>query len=126
MKPAPLVACAILALSPIAPRPAMASGTPFGGLVAVVPQKPAGALAFRLIAHQEAERAGLPYALVDAVMKIESGYRPERIGDVGEIGLMQVRPGTAAMLGFRGPPAGGATRSEVVVVPVSVWVTPKK
>ena len=38
------------------------------------------------------------------VMKIESDYRPDRIGDVGEIGLMQVRPATAAMLGFKGPP----------------------
>ncbi len=26
-------------------------------------------------------------------MKIESDYRPERVGDVGEIGLMQIRPG---------------------------------
>ena len=46
----------------------------------------------------------MPYDLVDAVMKIESDYGPDRIGDVGEIGLMQVRPTTAAMLGFRGLP----------------------
>ena len=53
---------------------------------------------------QEAAKAGLPYALVDAVMKIESGYDPSVVGGVGEIGLMQVRPATAAMLGFKGPP----------------------
>ena len=35
-------------------------------------------------------------------MHIESNYDPSTIGGVGEIGLMQVRPGTAAMLGFRG------------------------
>ena len=35
-------------------------------------------------------------------MKIESAYDPTRIGGVGEIGLMQVRPQTAAMLGFSG------------------------
>lgn len=77
---------------------------PFGRLVAATPRPAEGPLAFRLIAFQEAERAGLPFDLVDAVMKIESDYQSARIGDVGEIGLMQVRPGTAAMLGFRGTP----------------------
>ena len=62
-------------------------------------------LAFRLIAMEEAKKAGLPYAMVDAVMKIESGYHPQALGGVGEIGLMQVRPATAAMMGFRGTPA---------------------
>lgn len=57
------------------------------------------------MARAEAAKAGLPFDLVDAVMKIESDYSPARIGDVGEIGLMQVRPGTAAMLGFRGAPS---------------------
>ena len=66
---------------------------------------PADKLSFQAIARREAERAGLPYSLVDAVMKIESDYRPDRIGGVGEIGLMQVRPTTAAVLGFRGTPA---------------------
>lgn len=69
------------------------------------PAVPDGVLAklrFRLIARQEAENAGVPYDLVDAVMDVESGYDPRRRGDVGEIGLMQVRPATAAMLGFRG------------------------
>lgn len=54
---------------------------------------------------QEAEKAGLPAAIADAVMAVESSYDPSRIGSVGEIGLMQVRPATAAMLGFRGTPA---------------------
>lgn len=61
-----------------------------------------GKLAYQRIARREAAQAGLPYDLVDAVMKIESDYRPDRIGGVGEIGLMQVRPSTAAMMGFRG------------------------
>lgn len=59
-------------------------------------------LAFQLIAQREARLAGLPYSLVDTVMKIESDYRADRVGSVGEIGLMQVRPTTAAMMGFRG------------------------
>ena len=58
--------------------------------------------ALQIIAAREAKLAGLPFGLVDAVIKIESDYRPDRIGDVGEIGLMQVRPTTAAMMGFQG------------------------
>src|SRR6516165_1205514 len=51
---------------------------------------------------QEAERTGLDPALVDAVIKVESDYRPETIGAAGEIGLMQVLPSTARLLGFNG------------------------
>ena len=95
-----LTACASAAW----PEPATRSPPDFGKLVPVTPQPVTGIPAFRLLALQEALKAGLPFALVDAVIKIESDYRPERVGDVGEIGLMQVRPGTAAMLGFRGTP----------------------
>ena len=35
-------------------------------------------------------------------MWVESSYNPRARGDVGEIGLMQVRPATAALLGFTG------------------------
>jgi len=59
--------------------------------------------AIRAILEQEATRAGLPADIAEAVVRVESGYDPNAIGSVGEIGLMQVRPGTAAMLGFRGP-----------------------
>lgn len=84
-----------------------AAKAPFGTLPvnAAIARPAASPLAFRLIAKAEAEKAGLPYAMVDAVMKIESGYHPEALGGVGEIGLMQVRPATAAMMGFRGTPA---------------------
>src|SRR5215831_1015911 len=54
---------------------------------------------------QEAERTGLDPRLVDAVVKVESDYRQDAIGAAGEIGLMQVRPSTARLLGF-----GGADR----------------
>src|SRR5918993_3492330 len=55
---------------------------------------------------REAEMAGLPPDLADAVTRVESGYNPEAVGRVGELGLMQVRPETAAMLGYRGPLTG--------------------
>lgn len=57
---------------------------------------------YRALLKREAEKNGLPFDIADAVMAIESGYDPSVIGSVGEIGLMQVRPSTAAMLGFKG------------------------
>jgi Transglycosylase SLT domain len=54
---------------------------------------------------QEAAAQGVPPALVDAVVRVESRYDPAAVGSVGEIGLMQVRPKTAALLGFQGSPA---------------------
>lgn len=68
------------------------------------PDAPTDRARYRALARIEARRAGLPFDLVDAVMSIESGYRPGMIGGVGEIGLMQVRPATAAMMGFKGGP----------------------
>jgi hypothetical protein len=61
--------------------------------------------AYLSIIQREAASAGLPVEIADAVAQIESGYDPSVIGGVGEIGLMQVRPATAAMLGFKGSPA---------------------
>ena len=57
---------------------------------------------YRALIKGEAAKNGLPPDIADAVAAIESGYDPGAIGAVGEIGLMQVRPETAAMLGFRG------------------------
>jgi soluble lytic murein transglycosylase-like protein len=54
------------------------------------------------IVKREAISRGLPAAIADAVVWIESGYDPSAVGAVGEVGLMQVRPATAAMLGFLG------------------------
>ena len=49
----------------------------------------------------EAQAAGIPPALADAVATIETGYTENTMGSSGEIGLMQVMPATARMLGFR-------------------------
>jgi hypothetical protein len=57
---------------------------------------------FIALVRQEAEKAALPVDVADAVAYVESRYDPSVVGDVGEIGLMQVRPATAAMLGFDG------------------------
>jgi soluble lytic murein transglycosylase-like protein len=56
----------------------------------------------RALVEKETRNTGLPADVADAVVRVESDYNPYTIGTVGEIGLMQIRPETAAMLGFRG------------------------
>lgn len=58
--------------------------------------------AVRAMVEREVRTTGLPADIADAVVQVESNYDPSTIGGVGEIGLMQIRPETAAMLGFRG------------------------
>jgi soluble lytic murein transglycosylase-like protein len=57
---------------------------------------------FRALIEKEAKREGLAPEIAEAVMAVESGYNPAAIGGVGEIGLMQILPSTARMLGFSG------------------------
>lgn len=71
-----------------------------------------GRATYRALLEREAKLNGLPPDVADAVTAIESGYDPSAIGGVGEIGLMQVRPETAAMLGFKGGP-GELAKPEV-------------
>jgi Transglycosylase SLT domain len=58
---------------------------------------------YRRIAAAEAEKRGLPAAIADAVMRVESNYNPGARGRDGEYGIMQVMPPTARMLGLQGP-----------------------
>jgi len=48
----------------------------------------------------------LPPRIAEAVTAIESGFDAGAIGGVGEVGLMQIRPQTALMLGYKGPATG--------------------
>jgi soluble lytic murein transglycosylase-like protein len=57
---------------------------------------------YRELVKEAAARYGIPVEIVDAVIRTESGYNPNVTGAVGEIGLMQVLPSTARMLGFSG------------------------
>ncbi len=58
--------------------------------------------AIRAIIERETASTRLPPDIAEAVAFVESRYDSTVIGGVGEIGVMQVRPETAAMLGFRG------------------------
>jgi soluble lytic murein transglycosylase-like protein len=60
---------------------------------------------YRRLIEKEAAQAGLSPDIAEAVMAVESGYNPDAIGGVGEIGLMQILPSTARMLGFNGTDA---------------------
>lgn len=64
-----------------------------------------GKALYQRIGKAAAQSNNIPFAIVDAVMRVESGYNPGASGDVGEVGLMQILPSTADMMGFKGPPA---------------------
>ena len=49
---------------------------------------------------------GIPASLAHAVIRVESNYRPGARGSAGEIGLMQIKPATARMMGYRGTAKG--------------------
>jgi soluble lytic murein transglycosylase-like protein len=57
---------------------------------------------YRTLIEKEAKREGLAPDIAEAVMAVESGYNAGAIGGAGEIGLMQILPSTARMLGFSG------------------------
>jgi soluble lytic murein transglycosylase-like protein len=78
-----------------------ASATPAkDGLPSVVALDPKAR--YRILIQKEAAGTGLAPEIAEAVMAVESGYNPNAIGGVGEIGLMQLLPSTARMLGFVG------------------------
>lgn len=56
----------------------------------------------RTLIEKAARDNGLAPEIAEAVMAVESGYNPGAIGGAGEIGLMQILPSTARMLGFSG------------------------
>lgn len=53
-----------------------------------------------------ATQNGVPVELATAVVQIESNFNPKMRGSAGEIGLMQVKPATARMMGYTGSAKG--------------------
>lgn len=50
-----------------------------------------------------AKKYNLSPLLIDAVARQESGYRTNAVSHVGALGVMQLMPGTARMMGVRNP-----------------------
>nr|WP_245283260.1 transglycosylase SLT domain-containing protein [Bradyrhizobium sp. WSM2793] len=69
---------------------------------ALPPRAPDAGSRYRALIEKEAAQAGLAPEIAEAVMAVESGYNPRAVGGVGEVGLMQILPSTARMLGFSG------------------------
>lgn len=57
---------------------------------------------FATLIAKHATANNVPVDLAHAVVYSESSYRPNATGAAGEIGLMQLRIGTARMVGFTG------------------------
>lgn len=53
-----------------------------------------------------AQAFGVPVDLAQAVIRVESNFNPKARGSAGEIGLMQIKPATARMMGYGGSRAG--------------------
>lgn len=53
-----------------------------------------------------ADQYDVPQELALAVVQIESNFRPTVKGSAGEIGLMQIKPATAKLMGFKGAASG--------------------
>ncbi|PLP57858.1 lytic transglycosylase [Mesorhizobium loti] len=61
---------------------------------------------YSTIVSRYAAAYGVPVSLAHAVIKVESNYRPGMVGRAGEIGLMQIKPATARMMGYSGSAKG--------------------
>ena len=73
-------------LSRPGPRPAQVPDTPISSLI-----------------DRSAQEQGLDPGLVRLVVQKESGFNPQAVSPKGAMGLMQLMPGTAAMLGVQDP-----------------------
>jgi soluble lytic murein transglycosylase-like protein len=76
------------------------------GKIAVATPAAAGDGQYSAIIARYAASYGVPVSLAKAVIKIESNFRPNMVGGAGEIGLMQIKPATARMMGYTGSAKG--------------------
>jgi soluble lytic murein transglycosylase-like protein len=67
---------------------------------------PGGEAAYSAIVARYAASYGVPVSLAHAVITVESNYRPHLTGRAGEVGLMQIKPATARMMGYTGSVKG--------------------
>lgn len=106
--PRPLTAADFPPANPLLANATFRSGAAFGRDWRAGDWR-AGRAEYRQLIERESLSFGLPPALVDAVMAVESRYNPAVVGMDGEVGLMQVMLPTARMMGFAGTPSELAT-----------------
>ncbi|WP_027664246.1 lytic transglycosylase domain-containing protein [Rhizobium leguminosarum] len=61
---------------------------------------------YSVLISKYANQYDVPVALATAVIRIESNFNPNARGSHGEIGLMQIKPATARMMGYSGSAKG--------------------
>lgn len=57
---------------------------------------------YAAIVERYAANYGVPVSLARAVIQVESNFQPQTTGSAGEVGLMQIKPATARMMGYTG------------------------
>jgi soluble lytic murein transglycosylase-like protein len=62
--------------------------------------------AYTILIQSYAKQYGVPAGLAHAIVKVESNFDADARGSAGEIGLMQIKPATARMMGYSGPTKG--------------------
>lgn len=61
---------------------------------------------YKPIIEKYATQNGIPIELAHAVITVESNYKPYSLGRAGEVGLMQIKPATAKLMGYDGSATG--------------------
>jgi len=69
-----------------------------------MPEMPGSKYAAIIVKY--ARQYDVPIELAHAVVRVESNYNPNARGSAGEIGLMQIKPATARMMGYSGSSKG--------------------
>ena len=77
-----------------------------GGADSLVVKTVATSGSYHAIIARYAGEYGVPVSLAHAVITVESNYRPNTTGSAGEVGLMQIKPATARMMGYSGSVKG--------------------
>jgi len=71
-----------------------------------MPDFSTAAVPYAALINKYAAQYDVPVALAQAVVRVESNFNPKARGSAGEIGLMQIKPATARMMGYSGTKKG--------------------